>query len=353
MLHTTKNGLSPYSDAISIRIKIVEIIISAILVAISLTLLSQMKVYSFLSGALLFVTSLYWIYREFFKKIFSKKLSGFFIYNTITNKLIQVPNYGYSENLGRYLKAAFLENNNITELWVEEPLKNIKSHFQNSISKGKIAIPRIGSIKLIREATEYFIIEKLNNFLEDYYNLKPRKDIDSLKLRKIELKKMDNPFLNIFSNPLKNRPAFNNIYLYDNTVECATRLGHYYKNIKINLPNKSSIYKNKDGFITIETPICKINFLVDFNGINTNLPDYFESEYLSLKNENEYEIFYVGINIDININFSAFIFKRRMESIEWIDEYLNNLICTFSKDKLFQKLNWTAISTLLYLNKKK
>ncbi|MFO3299607.1 hypothetical protein SCR45_15835, partial [Legionella pneumophila serogroup 1] len=270
----------PCHEGLSTRVKIVEIFVSALILGLSLTFVSTFitqKISSFLLlviGIVLFFIGIFLIYTEFFKKISEQVFSGFFLYDTETNSLISSNHYKYSEYLSNYLKAAFLEDLDLKKTWVEEPLKNIKLDFQKAMSENSIGIPKLGSMEIIRHATEFFLISELSQSLNNYEMTEDSEQIT------FESNCLDNMFINIFCKPIKNRPEFASYDAKHLDFICsASSNGHLYEKLDIILPKNSKLYKKNDGIINLETPKFSMRLEVKFYGTNTSLPIHFASHY--------------------------------------------------------------------------
>ncbi|CZG20671.1 hypothetical protein SDA22_00175 [Legionella pneumophila serogroup 1] len=345
----------PYQEALSTKVKIIEIFVSALCLGLSLTFISTFitqkisNLTLLIIGIILFVIGIFWIYMEFLKKNPDQVFSGFFLYDIESNRLIPSPHYEYSEHLSSYLKSAFLEDPDLKKRWEEEPLKNIKLGFQKNMSENFISILELGSMEIIRHATEFFLITELSQSIKNY---EMSEDFEQITY---ESNCLDNIFISIFCKPIKNRPVFASYdakYI-DSTYSVFSPQGHLYKKLDIILPKNSKLYKNNDGIINLETPKFTMEMEVKFYGNNTLLPFHFAPYYLNVHNESKYEVFHIEISIQVCLNLRAYVSNRHTNDFEWLDSFIKNLNVNFDKDKYFNSINWSTIATLLEMKNQK
>jgi len=146
-----------------------------------------------------FLAILYLFIRILVKRTRIKVFEGFLVYDKNKNRIMDVPRYELADDLVHYLDSAFLENQALKVIWDKEPLK------KNLESDDK---PQ--SNQLICEAVEYFVLDNLCIHLTDYFAKEKFKSekLDTMTREQIPNQILNNRFLELFSRPMQNRPAF-------------------------------------------------------------------------------------------------------------------------------------------------
>ena len=344
-------------DIISSRKNLIELIVVAILIAFGINLIAGQIialtivnpfVTALLGFILIFSSMLYLATSLLGGRIKSHTFEAFLIYNVTENEIIPVPRYEFSEDIHSYLKSAFEENSALNTLWKKEPLRTFHDRDQIDISKHK-------SVQLLLESVQYFLLSKLSTHLTDYFatenfkksNLKKyeRKDIPEILL--------NNRFLELFSRPMEQRPAFMEEYQLEDdessgeVVYAFGSKGEIYDKFDLVLPQKSSIRRPDNNKIEIETEKLKISMVVHFEGFNTLLPRMFEEYYLGINNSNEYRVYQLDICIHVLMKLRSLFSNAGWEYYHWIDSYLDNIEKEVSKDDFFERINWENICTIL------
>ena len=119
--------------------------------------------------------------------------------NELENKIVNIEGYGLSEISG-YFDRAFLENKDLELIWNNDPLK----------LQDELKTPEPRSMDIIREALEYFLLNKLSIHLNSYfkYPMERNKNISVIQREHIPSVLLSNRFLELFSKPMKDRAAF-------------------------------------------------------------------------------------------------------------------------------------------------
>jgi hypothetical protein len=137
---------------------------------------------------------------------------GLFILDRKKKELITIPRYKFSETLSRCFHHAFVENHDIKLVWD----KSIPTS-RHSIDKGDIwenkeelndqAIKQFLNSpdkNLIKEATEYFLIDELSLHLSSFFNNKfKQQNVQQFHRQDIPTILISNRFLDLFSRPMK------------------------------------------------------------------------------------------------------------------------------------------------------
>lgn len=339
-------------EMLSGRTALLELLLAGFLLALSVEFMSASGLEMFsvpedwlpLAGLLLAVITILLFFWRFSRSVGVQTVSleGFLIYLKKSNTFVRIPRYTYGFLIHQYLQSAFTENSALKTLWNKEPLWN----------KGSLVEQNTESMKLVHEATEYFLLTYLSIHLTDYFN--------DIKFGKNRLKEyyrdnipdilLKNRFMELFSRPMDQRPHFvDDLPLppYLGTIVSSGRGGARYERFNLILPRNSTITRNDDGTIKIETSKFVLNFLVDFSTVGTNLPHKFEEFYLGLKDLDEYYVYEVGIKIHTIFKILSLFSWSGWEYNKWIDSFINYLDLNFSKEQFIKDLNWSTVLTLI------
>jgi hypothetical protein len=367
-MHNPRRGF--LSEILSGRTNLIEIIVVAILIALGVNLIADGLVIhaklapltSVILGLIVSLISiLYLVVRALGHRTRSRSYAGFFVYDRKKNEVVDVPRYDFSEDLSRNLKAAFLENKALKLIWDREPLRaprDVEMEEAKSKSKKEMlerwrAIRGLHSSKLIREATEYYVLDLLSTHLTDYFNdekfraenLKEfqRNDVPDVLLR--------NRFLELFSKPMENRPAFVKDF-FDDKDHARTTLaylgGAIYKRFDLVLPKESIVNRVGENSIEIETKRFVIRITVGFEGLGTYIPSEFLKHYLCIDDPFEEVVEYcVGVDVHVLFKFGALLSGTGWEYYQWIDSFLEVLDERISENTFFKTIGWNNAMTVI------
>lgn len=332
---------------ISSRKNLIDLIVTTILLAFGINLIAGQLIaltvvnplVTVLFGIILIFSSILYFGNSLLdERIKSHKFEAFIIYKEKKNDIISVPSYEFSEKIHSYIKSAFGENPALKNIWKKEP----------DISEPK-------SAQLVLEVVQYFLLSRLSSHLTDYFDAE---DFKKANLKKYERKDipeilLSNRFLELFSRPMEERPAFIEDYKHEDDemlgeiVYASGLKGAIYDKFELVLPQKSSIRKLDNNKIEIETEKLKISMVIQFEGINTLLPMMFEEYYLGINDSNEYSVYQLDIGIHVQMKLRSLFSSVGWEYYQWIESYLDIIEEEVSKDVFFEKINWENVRVIL------
>lgn len=367
-MQTAKDRHDIVRDIIITHKSLIDIVVVAILLAFGVNLISNYIISEIISpsisglmGAIIcFIALLYLLNSLFSKRIKSQRYEAFLIYNEKKNKIIQVPRYIFSERISDYLNSAFVEEPALKALWEKYPLKDL---FVDNPTENMIK--RYQSVKLISEATEYFVLSELSMHLMEYFAAKNFKEEKLKKYLRNDVPEvlLKNRFLELFSRPMENRPVFHTdtfeeawgisveIEKEGETIVMYTPEGPLYEKFELVLPKDSIVQRLEDNSIKIETKKLTITLKVRFEGFSTVLPRGFKKYYLGIKELEDVNVYEVNIDIKISVKLGALFTRIGWEYYYWIDSFLEQVDNVVSKDVFFKNIGWnTALTVLQCLN---
>jgi hypothetical protein len=388
------------------RRNLIELIVSAILLAFGINLLAgqvlnwlQIKpLLVFLLGSLLcFFAIGYTFFSLFGRRTKKTTFKAFIAYNPMEKELISVPRYDYAQGLDIYVSAAFAENEALKIRWDRQPLEPYKFFLIDKDGKSKkvgrevlsqmrwaidgsheMILPPDGQLatdflavspsenetaRLLVEATEYYLLEKLSTHLKGYFDDEKfnesklvefaRKNIPSVLLSNI--------FLEQFSRPMIERLAFVEEALNPRQKEEGLESiglmsfkhgGSWYHNFCLVLPKGSTIKRPHDYEIEIETRKLKIRLATCFNGSIAALDNEFMYYYLGYANLFDIFTYQILIDIHISVKLGALFTSSGWEYYHWIDSFLEEIEQAVSQDAFFKRINWETTLTHLQCEKR-
>jgi hypothetical protein len=170
-----------FADLLSERKNILNLVIITVVASIGVNLVADGLIALFMShfqtviviGITLCISSiLYFLLLMFTKRNKTRILLGFFIVNYENKEVISITRYPYAEDLVNYIEAATTENQDIKRIWrksfeIKTPdFSESDNDKLNAYLRERADFP---SGRLIKEATEYFVLEMLSMHLTDNF----------------------------------------------------------------------------------------------------------------------------------------------------------------------------------------
>lgn len=300
--------------------------------------------------AVLFINCIVFLIKKFASaRSANISVSGFIIYLKNENELQEIPRYQFSEEICRFLGGAFCENEALRRQWDKEPLSHMYC--------GETGKTPAASMKLVREAVEYYALETLSTHLTDYFN---QEQYDESELKEFSREDvpdilLKNRFMELFSSPMENRAAFSDDHDRGNqegiVVMSMGPNGAFYSRFDLVLP-KDAVVSRADGNIVIETSKFKLTLAVNFEGTGYVTPRNFEKYYLGLDSFENLTEFEVKFNADVQFKMLSTIRKSNWDYHSWLDGYFETMEREMSGVEFFRQINWETVATLIQCGQK-
>lgn len=340
------------NSAIGQKEKNNEILITSIIISFGINIFST-GVLGFLNiekhyGLLIVTGSVFSIVVLFIYLFFRIKaenttatIRGLIIHDNDSNKIINIPEYTFSNYAVHYLSSAFSENKALARKWRTGEIgitDNIKILDRNNNS-------------MIIELIEYIFITRLSTDLVDYYNMDDMydSDIEALCFDKMPRLLRENRFLRLFSEDMNNRPAFSSknvktdIKQEGRIVYATGKKGAIFNRFELLLPKEVKIKKN--NFNTLEFDMKYFTLKVEyiFEGYNAVVDPEFYEKYLKLEYDPiRYNDLDFKIKLDIIFKNKFLFTNKKIENYMWIDKLLNNLMEVADIETFYNKINWES-----------
>ena len=293
----------------------------------------------------------------FTKRNKTRILLGFFIVNHENKEVISITRYPYAEHLADYIEAATTENQDIKRIWrksfeIKTPpdLSESDKEKINAYLRERADSP--GS-RLIKEATEYYVLEMLSMHLTDYFadHQFREENLEKFDRKHIPAILMENRFLELFSRPMDERVAFDKFRTPKGIIYSRSEEGALYHRFQLTLPRGSIITRENDGTIKIETRELALKITIDYSGLGTVIPGDFLEFYLNMKNYKKRiettDERRISIILHVSFKFPFFLSGAGIRYYNWIDIFLDILEESFSGEFFFNKIQWESASTVL------
>lgn len=298
-----------------------------------------------------------------------RQYKGFVIYRKKTNRLYPVSMYHFSEEMCKYLDAAFLENKWLLKAWENDPLSEAmecvfeedENEEEQEIKAKEMEKKGKRSSQIICEAAEFFVLNKLC-VLSSYLDREEfdKKKIKSFVGKRIPIGLLENRFMRLFFKPIEKRSVFKDEFPdqrnFDNVYSATADNGAIFERFQLMLPLGSSVRRLKRNVIEIKTDRFTLSIETKTGAYCTILPRYFEDYYLGLNDHNDRSEIEVEVNIEVVFNISTVISFKGWKYYQWIDEFLEDLKNELSKDAFLKTINWehvlAVIQGLSHFNRK-
>ena len=336
------------------RWELIELLSIAVLIGLSISFFSRSiysnisEIYS-LSGASIFlIVSIVLIFARRIRNLSHDFVfEGFLIKEKESHKIKSVPGYDLAENISRYQRSAFHENEALQRQWEEEPLEEYFSYSEDG--EYLTFNEDVASYQLLSEMLEYFVLDELSTHLIDYFN---KNDISESKLKKYKRPDipqilLNNRFLELFSKPMEDRPAFSQYGKTENVVYAGGAEGPLFSRFKLVLPSESDVERLEDGNIEIEGKYLRILFRSTWTGGGAVMPRLFEKHYLGVEDTRNISVTTVKFGINVQFKYSSLLTRTGWKHYKWVESFISKIEESVDKQVYFKRINWPMIEALL------
>lgn len=338
--------------------KLLELIIVAIVLGLGISFVSsglfdyfkieQKHLIFTLAGILLiFLSFLYFTYTLFGRSEYHKEIDGFFLIDRKQKNIVEIDNYDYSSEIYNLLNSACSEDLAIRKQWSNTKFGDIDSERNNLL-------------EIIKEVSEYYLLEKLSTHLSVFFN---NTSFDKRRLKNYERNHipdilLSNRFLELFSKPMQQRAPFideeqdNSVTRFsrddmNGKVIANYKNGATYKYFDLILPSESKLSREEDSII-IRNKRFRITIKTIVSGVNTYIPVEYLIFYLSLNEYKDIPAFITSFRLKVKFNRFSFFKSSSWEYYKWIDSFINELEKSVSEKFYFEEqIEWNKIYPII------
>jgi hypothetical protein len=298
-------------------------------------------------------------------------------------QLVPIPGYKISVDLGRVLRAVFLENEALQRAWESDPLKRPKrisksqprddehgpsERATDSQPAGEgtnwVAIyckkmdeedrKQPKSAALLGEALEFCVLDELSTHLSGYFGQEPnekhlikeftRDDVPQLLLQ--------NRVLSILCTPLEDRAVFAKAFSKHDPTDPQRGVlyslfgadGFMYSRFDLILPSGTVVSRPHPGTLRLESPRLRLEIAISYGGFLTNFPPRFEEEYLGRESDEVIPL-KVDVAVTAHLKASAFLRFHGWKYYGWVDSFFDRLQNALDFEHYIEVIGWTFAGT--------
>lgn len=296
--------------------------------------------------------------------------------------VLPIERYDFSEKLSETLYAVFIENEALLQAWKEDFKSVIQDgNKQNpkieksSDSKSKKPIQYLSIIrmnspieerietksqKIVKEAVEYILLEKLSTHLSTYFSDIPDDDEMLIEYTRSDFPEilLKNRIINLLSTPFEDRPIFLKAKLKKEEIEGEIIAfggsdGSRFSRFDLVLPKKSDVTRKDDGGLLITSTRLILEIDVTYDKFNTVAPRGFEELYIR-KGSRDISLDMVDIEISVKIKPLSLLFNKGWKYYNWIDSFVSRIDKDFSFDSFIKRIDWeNALTNFIITNNNK
>lgn len=262
----------------------------------------------------------------------------------IHHRALRIEGYELSRRLQRYLSAIMVEDEATAQFW---SLAEIGGRIAGRQGEGRHTAD--GAKALVREALEYFVLDKLSEHLSGYRIAAwPEKDKKIVLQREhvAEIRR-GNRFLELFSSPLDTRREFieDGTGAIRNIRFAISENGALFQHFQLRLPRGSALRRVGHTGLLIDTPRFKLTVSARFDGYNKLLPDEFERLYLGQRLAEAIISYDVQLRLSVEYRWSSFLKVSGWGDYEWVDSFLDKMVDDCAFDTFLANIGWRTAAT--------
>jgi hypothetical protein len=279
-----------------------------------------------------------------------RQFNGFFIFDSRENQLV-VHDFEYElgSALHRYLGSAFAENESMKAIWDRNPLFDPSGHGENR-----------KSLELVRQATEYFVLEKLSTRVSDHFRTRDfsRDELDSLSHEDIPDVLMSNRLLSLFAEPMEDRAAFHSEDSQADkegwtTIMANAPSGALYSRFELVLPRGWTVQRLSRRSIEFNAKRFTLTITTQCSGSGEILPFGYISDYLGLEDPDPDEIRFHAQKVSVEIRIAPrrawLVGPKGWRYYRWIDDWVTDLEPQIDQQAYLDRIGYSTAETVLKL----
>ena len=266
--------------------------------------------------------------------------------------------YRFSQQLALILKAAFHENKAFADAWSREPVTTYWEH-EFSDRGSKPAKPAPAGLRLLHEALETWLIQRLSTHLTDYYN-----HLEDGKRNTVTFQRehapsllLENRILSLLSTPVSDRPVFleghgSGVTRSDSGSSkrvVYTQMGPggaLFERFELVLPKGSRLSRRPSGELTIDTPRLHLSLRAVHEGFNASLPFRFVSHYYGSESF-RVSCLLVRVRLTGHVKPLGLLRRQGWDLYRWVDSFADSIEETASVERLLERIQWPTLDALL------
>lgn len=261
-------------------------------------------------------------------------------------KVFRIERYDFSEKASDYFRGLFAENKAFAKQWKESSLgldvdvKTRTASRTNSTAN-----------ELVKEALEYYVLQKLSLHLSGYFENNPIiKDDQIVRLQRKDIPSilLENRFLELFSKPMDQREAFLDHTRDDESgrvVYAYGKDGEVFDHFELILPKGTVVTRSPEAGLEIHTSRFRLRVKPVFEGYSSVFPPQFEELYMGCSFGKK-PPYMAQIVFDVQFGLLSLFSVKGWEYYRWLDSFLEEMRSSFSFEDFIEDIGWSsAVST--------
>lgn len=338
------------------RIAIVEVVITGVLLAVGINVLSTIlggrsefaRILIAIGAVLASIVILILI--RFHKTKEEVSIQGFIIHDEESNDLLEVPNYDLSEWLNETLAGILNERVDLHDQWNRFPLHGFVSLREDGVRVGR---PRYTAYDLVQEVIDYIVLNRLQLHLSTYFSGFKEGQMITIDRNNLDKSILDNEVFSTITAPVHDRIWLPNEVRHseesmEENVVFAISPHFTFSRFSLALPKGSRLYRSKEGFTVVENRSFSVKFKTTFVGLSTNIPFSFIRDYIKYSNgDSQNPPYLIRIDVSCKLRWFSLFSLRGWKLHAWADSYLDDLEESLSSDRFFKKIGWDTVEAML------
>jgi hypothetical protein len=289
------------SGVLSERGTLVELLVVAVLLAVGINLVSSalpellrwLTLTTGVVGCVLILVALLLLVTKIYRQLdYTRTIKGFFVLDKNANELVDVPRYDYAHDLRRFLRGAFAEDSALRAVWDRDPLTKAYEFDRES---GQMNYHVTDAGRLIREATEYYVLSSLSTHLTDYFNDDTFDDgeLQTFLRQDVPDVLLTNRFMDLFTRAMDQRAPFvdhPSAVGKMSVVAAYGREGALYDRFDLVLPKNAKVSRIGEDKVNVHTKRLSVTLTVKFDHGADVLPHDFARRYLRLVDYDGFDV---------------------------------------------------------------
>lgn len=263
------------------------------------------------------------------------RINGAISFTTNDRKLeaVKIIGYSFNDHFYEYLNGFVSEN--------DAYLKRFFDREPDDVPIDRFDPDDLNYITIVNSVVEFTILNHIDTHLNEYFLYN---EIDSSKTvmlarDQLEPNVLKNRVIDQLTKDMKERSVFSDNEDSDTHKEGVTTYvrhddGAVYQRLEIELPPKSRIVRNDNGYLVIRNPIFDLTLMPKYDGSLTYIPP------ILMPQEEKYVIpLLVSLKMVIRIKRTALFTRQSMEMYEWLDSLVEEMQDYISTDRLLKRLD--------------
>lgn len=262
----------------------------------------------------------------------------------VYHRVQRIEGYELSRWLRQYFSAMTVEDEDTARSWRQSEIAGLIAGRQ-----GEGHHTADGAKALVREALEYFVLDKLSGHLSEHFSVAWREKDRTTVLQREHVAEVrrGNRFLELFSAPLNTRREFieDGTAAIENIRFAISENGALFQDLRLRLPRGSALRRVGRTGLLIDTPRVKLTVSTRFEGYHKVLPDEFERLYLGQRLAEAIIPYDVQLRLSVEYRWSSFLKVSGWGDYEWVDSFLDKMVDDCAFDTFLANIGWRTAAT--------